>query len=172
MMTERLMAPKLNLGQYGNTPMSLPMTQYFEHLKGESDFPNPKGLRTIMGFPVPEWQRPLVWTREQSIRFIESAWIGIPLGSFSFYQNHDEPELDGLLVDGQQRLHAIQQYLEDEFPVYGYRWSELNKVDQTEFKIGRTFPSFTVKEGGLEFLKQYYNLMNFGGTAHTEDQRA
>jgi len=171
MMTERLMPPKLDLGEYVQTSMRNPMVRYEEHLEGHSDFPNPKGLRTIMGFPVPEWQRDLVWTRAQSIRFLESVWKGIPIGTFSFYQNHAEPELDGLLIDGQQRLHAIQQYLEDEFPVFGYRWSELTVVDQREFKT-RHFPSYTVKDGGEQELRDYYNLLNFGGTAHTEDQRA
>ena len=171
-MIDRKMPAKLHLGTFGNTQMSLPMMIRQDHINGMSHFKNPKGLRTIMGFLIPDWQRPLAWTTEQEIRFLESAWLGIPIGSFSYYQNGAEPELDGYLVDGQQRMHAIERYLEDAFPVFGHHWSELTKYDQREFKSSRTFASFTITEGDEQFLKDYYNLMNFGGTAHTEDQRA
>ncbi|WP_425354940.1 DUF262 domain-containing protein [Oceaniglobus trochenteri] len=56
--------------------------------------------RQVMGFRLPSWQRPLVWTEAQMVRLIESLWLGIPIGTYSYVLN-DDPATDGLLIDGQ-----------------------------------------------------------------------
>ena len=162
---KRLMPDAFNLGKsitstIGHAMMYLKSDE-FSHLPG----------RKVMGFRLPEWQRGLVWTEEQDIRLIESIWKGIPIGTYSYVQN-DDVKTDGLLIDGQQRLYAIECYLKDEFPVLGYYWSELTPVDRRVFSVSRSFPCYIVESSDEEFLRGYYDLMNFGGTAHDPGQRA
>lgn len=166
----RLMPPKMNLGQFCGTCMTSPMGQYREMKEGEVDI-DPEH-RYVMGYKLPLWQRPLVWDQERSVRLIESIWKGIGIGTYTYYQSttDEDVHLDGLLIDGQQRLHSIQEYLEDEFPVHGYYWSELTIYDQRDFKT-RHFNSYIMTGQTEEQLKEYYNLLNFGGVAHDESQR-
>lgn len=170
-MTERLMPERVRLGTNLNTTMMFPMGQWKTTLENPEE-ENPMDKPTVMGFVLPDWQRPLVWTPEQMVSFIESAWKGIPLGTFTFNRATFGSPYDNLLIDGQQRLHAIQCYLEDKFPVFGYYWSELTELDHRLWKTEVTFPCYETGTEDEAYLRNYYNLMNFGGTAHTEDQRA
>lgn len=77
-----------------------------------------------------------------------------------------------MLIDGQQRMSAIESYLNDEFPVFGWRWSELTDADRREWKLTIIFANYMTTSEDEDFLKSYYDLMNFGGTAHTESERA
>lgn len=72
------------------------------------------GRRTVMGFVLPSWQRGLVWTEAQKIAFIESAWRGVPIGTYTYNEAPIGSPLDYLLIDGQQRMNAIQEYIEGE----------------------------------------------------------
>ena len=42
------------------------------------------GERQLGWFVLPPFQRPPVWTLEQKIRFIESCWMGLPIGVFIY----------------------------------------------------------------------------------------
>lgn len=161
---ERKMPDVVNLGQ----SYSFLIGHIFTWRETEDDFENePK----IMGFRIPSWQRPLVWTREQEIKFIESAWLGLPLGTYSYNQGKYKSPFDNLLIDGQQRMMAIQRYLNDEFKVFGYCWCETSKVDKRSFQM-RHFHAYVTQTEDESYLKNYYNLMNFGGTVHKEGERA
>jgi hypothetical protein len=129
------------------------------------------GGRHVMGYNLPSWQRPFVWTQAQSIRLIESIWLGLNIGTYTFNRSHEDPAFDNLLIDGQQRLFSIQNYLSDEFPVFGHFWSDLCRAEQRSFE-SRHFHCFITKSTDEEYLRGYYDMMNFGGTAHQEDQRA
>lgn len=142
----------------------------------------PWATRFVMGMPLPSWQRPLVCTRAQSVRFISSIWEGIDIGS---YLVNDQYELVGpntyrkfsdILLDGQQRLSAIQAYLLDEFPVPDANgvprlWSELPRVERRRFG-GTHFSRATIKSWDEGELRRAYDLRAFGGTPHTPGQRA
>ena len=142
------------------------------HWESDGDeTPNENGLRTVMGYFLPEWQRGLVWTREQKVRLIESCWLGLPIGTYTFNRKWGS-KYDNYLIDGQQRLNAIQCYLSDEFPVFGYKWSETKKIDKRRFRHSVKFGSYICETDDEQYLRNYYNMMNFGGTAHTEEQRA
>lgn len=139
-------------------------------------FDNPrKNERVVMGRSVPSWQRPLVWTQAQKIKFIESAWMGNGLGTYTVNDLSQISEishpLNNLLIDGQQRLSAIEDYLEDGFPVFGALWSELESQDRLRFKRTK-FAAYETCSTDETFLRGYYDMMNFGGTAHTPDQTA
>lgn len=170
-MADRKMPSRIDLGRSFASTMAHPMHRWKEALEKPADF-NPHGFRTIMGFNLPPWQRGLVWTQAQKIAFIESAWKGVPLGTFSYNEVDFGSPLDNLLIDGQQRMSSLQDYLSDLFPVFGYRWSEVTEVDRRSFSLTIVFGSYVTASTDEAYLKGYYDLLNFGGTSHTEDQRA
>lgn len=165
----RVMPQQVDLGQPFASTMAAPMGQYKSWKAGEVEA---HGRRTIMGYVLPDWQRGLVWTQAQKIAFIESAWLGIPIGTFSYNQAGMGSRYDHLLIDGQQRMSAIQDYVEDAFPVFGYRYSELPKPDERRWNMMVSFPCYQARTEDEDWLRNYYNLMNFGGTAHDESERA
>lgn len=129
------------------------------------------GLRKVMGLQIPDWQRGSTWTRKQQIRLIESLWLGVPIGTMSVNLVSNSAQYDCLVIDGQQRLTAIEAYLKDSFPVFGYHHSELSREDTVRFKMAK-FPRFETSSTSEDYLRSYYNLLNFGGTPHNEDERA
>jgi hypothetical protein len=163
------MPPRINLGKHAATSMAHCMMQYNEWKAGKV---NTHGRRTVMGFVLPDWQRGLVWTEQQKIAFIESAWLGISIGTYAYNQARMDSPYDYLLVDGQQRMNAIQDYVEDVFPVFGFRWSELAPADERRWSLTTSFSCYTIETEDEAALRNYYNLTNFGGTAHGETDRA
>jgi hypothetical protein len=141
---------------------------------------DPKGFpvteRMVMGYPLPAWQRPIKWSEAQQTRFIESAWLGIPIGFYvanEFDWNADGSPLamSGLLIDGQQRFYSLERYFSDEFPVFGYLWSEVSKAEHRRF-LNKPFPSYSTSLGTEEQARDLYNRLNFGGTQHEDHERA
>jgi hypothetical protein len=145
----------------------------------------PWAERFVMGFPLPAWQRPAVWTLDQKTRFITSIWAGVDIGSYmvndvwefvgegdaATFRQHSE-----ILLDGQQRLSAIQDYMLDEIAIpdaagFPRLWSDLPKIERNRFCMTH-FACATIRSWDEEQLKLAYNLRAFGGTSHTEDQRA
>lgn len=141
--------------------------------------------RFVMGFPLPVFQRPPVWTRAQKVRFIESVWAGIDLGSYMVNDQFEiihgpagdtYREFSDALLDGQQRLSAIEDYILSGFAVADSQgvprfWSDLPKVERRRF-ASYTFSRACIKTWDEGALRKAYDLRAFGGTAHTEDQRA
>lgn len=164
-----LMPERLNLGQQMSATMAHCMGQYDYWKRGKID---PRGRRTAMGFVLPEWQRGAVWTRAQQVAFVENAWRGVPLGNYSYNQAGFGSPHDRLLIDGQQRMLAIQAYIEDEFPVFGCHWSEVPARDERRWSMTTSFACYVTTSEDEAFLRVYYDVMNFGGTSHQESERA
>lgn len=146
----------------------------------------PWANRFAMGYPLPSWQRPLVWTLEQKVKFIHSIWSGVDVGSYlvnDVYEFQDlgtatpsYRELSEVLLDGQQRLTALQEYLFNEFAVPDEEgvpryWRELSRQERRRF-AGFHFAKASISSWEESHLRKAYDLRAFGGTAHTEDQRA
>ena len=128
----------------------------------------------LMGHRMPPFQRPPVWTRAQAVRFIESAWMGLHLGTYVVNRNESWNKrlnlphpADLWIIDGQQRLRAIDAYLSDAWPVFGYTWSSLPRHEQLRFG-NLTFAQSIVHEGDEAILLELYRRLNFGGTPHEE----
>ena len=168
-MNQRLMPPKIDLGQSMASTMAHAMEQYRGWKAGKVET---HGRRTVMGFVLPDWQRGLVWTDAQKVSFIESAWLGIPLGTYSYNQADLGSRYDHLLIDGQQRMSAIQDYIEDRFKVFGYLWSDLQKPDERRWSMTTVFGCYVCRTENERYLRNYYNLMNFGGTPHNAGEMA
>jgi hypothetical protein len=173
-MTEvkRLMPARIYLGEHAQSTISFPLFRHRNAKNGTPEANNIFGYREVMGFFLPSWQRGSVWIESQKIALIESAWRGINIGTFTYNVAAIGSPYDNLLIDGQQRLLALQDYIEDKFPVYGYHYSEVTDVDRRMFEISTHFSSYCTNSEDEQFLRDYYNLMNFGGTAHTEGERA
>ncbi|MBI6727144.1 DUF262 domain-containing protein [Pseudomonas viridiflava] len=144
----------------------------------------PWAERFVMGFPLPSWQRPVVWTMTQKLRFILSIWQGVDLGSYLVndiweYVADDKGvlrEFSDVLLDGQQRLTAMEDYINNVFPVpdadgVPRYWRDLPQIVRRRF-CNITFTKATVASWDEGMLRKVYDLRSFGGTAHTEDQRA
>jgi hypothetical protein len=161
--------PRIDLGKNMASTMAQCMGQYRHWKEGEVES---HGRRTVMGFVLPDWQRGLVWTEAQKVAFIESAWLGIPLGTYSFNQTELGSVYDHLLIDGQQRMSAIEDYLENRFKVFGLYWSEIDKQHERRWSMTTMFPCYITSTENEQYLLDYYNLMNFGGTPHKDSERA
>ncbi|UTC28891.1 hypothetical protein MARCHEWKA_03790 [Brevundimonas phage vB_BpoS-Marchewka] len=130
------------------------------------DRPLRAGERKLGNFILPDFQRPPVWTTEQKVRFIESIWQRLPLGAYIVNRvgGLDSP-YDGLLLDGQQRITAIMDYVADAFPVLGYLWSALTPIDQRQFAM-IPMAYMETKLEDMDQIKEVYDRLAYGGTAH------
>jgi hypothetical protein len=122
--------------------------------------------RRLGRFVLPPFQRPAVWSEAQKVRFIESIWGGLPLGAYVYNQPaRFRSPYDQWLLDGQQRVTAILEYVADAFPVLGYRWSEITKVDHRMFKMMPMACMETQIEDEAQ-LREIYDRLAYGGTPH------
>jgi hypothetical protein len=126
-------------------------------------------------FIIPEYQRGLVWSDEQKVNLIKSIMTGVPIGTFVYArQAYDRktwkelPKRTYYLLDGQQRLNAIQGFLDNEFVVDGYFFNDLPYLDKRAFIGFSNFGSMILNEPTPEQELDFYFTLNFGGTAHTK----
>jgi hypothetical protein len=128
--------------------------------------PLTEGERKISWLVIPPFQRPEVWTEEQKVRFIESIWQGLPIGNWCYNRTSVMNSVhDAWLLDGQQRLTAIRDYIAGEFKVLGYLWSELTVIDQRLFSM-TPFPCLETNIDDEDKLREVYDRLAYGGTAH------
>lgn len=96
---------------------------------------------------MPDFQRSGdLWKPYQKSRLIESILLGLPLPSFYFSEYYDEEEGQSKyqVIDGQQRLTALVEFVyEQSFRLTelqflkqyeGRTWDELGRVEQMNFK--------------------------------------
>jgi uncharacterized protein with ParB-like and HNH nuclease domain len=134
----------------------------------EMDRPAPlqDGERVLGPFVLPPFQRPPVWSREQQVRFIESCWLGLPIGVYVVNIGEYGSPFDLWLLDGQQRITAILNYMADAFPVYGKLYSELPIVDHRAWNFIRTFTCLETQLEDEAELREVYDRLAHGGTPH------
>lgn len=147
----------------------------------------PWAERFVLGYPLPAWQRPLVWADSQKTRFITSLWMELDVGTYLVNDVFESVTIDGregtvfrefsdILLDGQQRLSALEDYFlgriaaPDASGVLTY-WPELGRAERRHFG-NQTFSRAAVQSWDEAELRQMYDLRSFGGTPHTEEQRA
>jgi len=147
----------------------------------------PWASRFVMGYPLPAWQREAVWSDAQAIRFLQSMWSGVHLGTYMLNDNLEDgwyvadehvvarANMD-VVLDGQQRLHAIERYITGQIPALDSQgipryYRELDTVQRRRF--GHiVFAYEAVGEPDEQALRQIYDLRNFGGTPHLQSERA
>lgn len=117
---------------------------------------------------IPDYQRELVWTQEQKIKFIESLVLRLPIGEYTL---HKMPDYTYEVLDGQQRWDAIFSYVNNEFPVFGLKWDDLNDLTKN------CFESLPFAHNAIEGLTKAqridaYERMAYGGTPHEKKENA
>jgi len=147
----------------------------------------PWATRFVMGLPLAPWQREFKWTEEQCRRFINSIWTGLHLGTYVVTELETRTETNGFqgveyaflsncVIDGQQRLTALELYVTDRLAVPDSAgtptlWSEVGIRDRRRFS-NTIFSRGTIRDQDEQRLKSLHDVMNFGGVAHEEHERA
>lgn len=119
------------------------------------------------GFILPAFQRGAVWSDEQKIRFMESLILKLPVGSYCVHEDLSTA-VSWELLDGQQRWGAIFDYVDDKFPVFGMKYSELNEVERRYFR-SLTFPVFIATGFTEEEKYEVFTRLAYGGTPNSAD---
>jgi hypothetical protein len=125
------------------------------------------GERALGGYILPPFQRPPVWTDEQKVRLIESILDELPVPPYVANRDLEDGYLyDRWLLDGQQRITAILEFVEGKFAVRGLRFPEVSKGDQLWF-LNRPFHCLETELRDEALLKEVYERLAYGGTPHT-----
>jgi hypothetical protein len=139
--------------------------------------------RFVMGMPVPTWTRGLEWNLGQKSRFISSVWSGADLGSYltnDWYEpvigSRALAENSEILIDGQQRLHSLEEYLLDRLAIPDTQgqpriWSELGNGERRRF-LSTIFTHVRVSSDDEVALRRTYDLCAQGVVPRSFDQRA
>lgn len=130
------------------------------------DTPLTTGERQLGWFVLPPFQRPPVWSRAQQIRFVESCWMGLPIGAFVYNRTQKDGPFDSWLLDGQQRVTSVLAYMDDAFPVFGLKFSEIGTADVRRWGMSISFPSMETNLEDEAQLRDVYDRLAYGGTAH------
>ena len=67
-------------------------------------------------YDIPEWQREEVWSSDKKKKLIDSILRNWKLPKFYFLKTSDKP-VEYEVVDGQQRLAAIYEFLDNSLPL-------------------------------------------------------
>lgn len=127
-----------------------------------------KGLELQLN---PDFQRGYVWNQEQQIAYIEFLLKGGKTAR-TIYFNH--PEWMGnwqgefVCVDGLQRITAIQKFINNEIPAFGYF---INDYEDKRILLRKI--DVIINVNNLKTRKevlQWYIEFNSGGTVHTEEE--
>lgn len=140
------------------------------------------GERHLMCWVVPPWQRDVVWTDEQQVRFVEGIFLGLGCGYYVVHEadwtEGDNGEavqkpMSGYLLDGQQRLTSIDRFVRDELTIFdGLRYSDLDWTTRRRRFLTVPFPCFEIPyQEDENLLKTLYDRLCFGGTPHTQAVR-
>ena len=84
----------------------------------------------------PYFQRDLVWRELHKVDFIKTILLGYPFPQIFISRGRIDVQTmtsTSCVVDGQQRMNAINEYLADKFGVEGKRFSELAPTEQEDF---------------------------------------
>ncbi len=134
------------------------------------------GERRLLGMVLPPWQRAEVWSEAQKRRFVEGIFLGFGCGYYVIngldWDAGGRRPMAGWLLDGQQRISALRDFFEDRLVVFGdVLFSSLSEPQVLRFRREQ-FPCFELEYTADENqLKELYDRLNFGGTAHTREER-
>jgi len=84
----------------------------------------------------PYFQRNLVWREGHKVDFIKTILLGFPFPEIFVARGTIDVEKmtsTSCVVDGQQRMNSIQEYIDGNFPVDGIRFGELTPKEKENF---------------------------------------
>ncbi|UZS69302.1 hypothetical protein [Pseudomonas syringae] len=178
-MPQRILATTVN-----HYPIDVLVSHWEKYLVDPSSSRDrfPWATRFVMGMPVPTWARGLEWNVGQQARFISAVWSGADLGSYltnDWCERADTgralAENSEILVDGQQRLHSLEEYLLDRLAIPDAQgqpriWSELGNGERKRF-LSTIFTHMRVSSGDEVALRRTYDLSAQGVVPRSFDQR-
>lgn len=137
------------------------------------------GERNLLHWVLPPWQRAEVWEDWRKRAFVEGIFLGLGTGFYVAHQPYWErgglpKPMSGWLIDGQQRLSAIRDFVSGELTVFdGLRYDSLSLPEKRIRFLNQPFPyveiPYTSDEG---VLKDLYMRLNFNvRVSHTEEDR-
>ena len=158
--SSRIMPERLVIGTSGNASIRSIISDCTNSRR-----PLLPGERYLGAYIVPDFQRALVWTLDQKVRLIESIYMGLPIGSIVWNQSVAGIETDGWLLDGQQRVTTICQWMDGEFEVRGWRFTDLPDVERRHFER-MTVPIVETSLKTRAECEDVYDRLVYGGTPH------
>lgn len=82
----------------------------------------------------PEYQRQAVWPERAKVSLMETILLGYPIPEiYLAYETSPEGEQTASVVDGQQRLTSLLDFLNNKFPLDGLEDEELGKKFEGKF---------------------------------------
>jgi hypothetical protein len=84
----------------------------------------------------PHFQRKLVWREMHKVDFIKTILLGLPFPEIFISRGTLDVETmasTSCVVDGQQRMNSIREFIDGEFRVDGKFFAELNVTEKEEF---------------------------------------
>lgn len=123
------------------------------------------GERDLGVFILPPFQRAPVWTITQKTRWIESIYKGLPLPALVWNRTSSPNPCDGWLLDGQQRMGAIVDYVSGDLPLDGWHYTELPEDDRVHFDR-MAIPVVATDIPDVDACRDIYERLAYGGTAH------
>jgi hypothetical protein len=120
---------------------------------------------------TPKFQRGSVWTLDQKIAWIESILMGIGLPAIFINRFPEEHSVYGfreIVIDGQQRLRATAEFMQDQFSVRGELFGEQSDRFKRSFTMhdGKTTIILCTYKTEKECAELYLKLLR-AGTSHT-----
>ncbi len=126
------------------------------------------GERALGQFILPPFQRASVWTEEQKRSLIESIYLGLPIGSIVWNRTMLNEETDEWLLDGQQRVTAILDYMDNKISVNGWFHKDLPHNEKVHFER-MNIPVIMTEIKSVEECMDIYRRLAYGGTNHTPE---
>lgn len=125
----------------------------------------------------PDFQRNLVWKKEQKSRFIESILLNLPLPPLYVNQN---TEGEFIIVDGLQRTTTLNNFLKDDgfalsqlqmLPhLNGYTFDKLSTKLQAKIEDKNLLVYIIKPTVPLRMVYDIFNRINTGGTQLTRQE--
>lgn len=151
-------------------PMGMIVDAYVIRAEQDSDDPG----RSEPWVLNPPFQRGSVWTLKQKRAWIETLLCGLSLPSIFINRFPNEHPVYGwreVVIDGQQRLRATAEFMQDKFKVRGETYGEQDIVFKRGWIMGGTNCPIVMCqfETDKECAELYVKLLT-AGTAHTSDE--
>lgn len=137
------------------------MLRYYVRTKQLMDIVNEiKRKKIIMS---PYFQRKLVWRAIHKVDFIKTILYGYPFPEIFIAQGDldiEKMESTSCVVDGQQRLNSIVEYIDDKFEVDGKKFSQLEpQIKENFLKYDITIVELDIKHDD-PVIKDVFKRLN------------
>lgn len=121
-------------------------------------------------FSNPIYQRGYVWTDADRTRLLDSVFRGLSIGEFIFISNRAVDDYTYEVLDGQQRLTTLVDFVLNKFTYRGLLWNQLSAKDQQKFESVRT--SWVELDGAHltpKLKAEIFLIVNDSGVPQTEE---